>query len=752
MKATNIYTKNNNIQHTQKPLFFHKWHWNSGLLNIYGKIIFSSLMIVFLSVIFGPNIIAQSVSGERITLENKNIKVVLSKELPSILEYRIKALNGVIMDNPGGSEPDISFCQGALPVIESRTRITYEALPSDNMVSYHAIIDYNNAAAIEFNLIYVLKENGIDIKFNNVIEHPNFYLLNVQLPGLLTVKSDEHHAKLVIPADAGRLIDIESASIKSYEYEIDWLNPILTGFAYNSKVIGIIDSKSIENHSIVSINERRGIRYGSFSAKIMHRLNEYNLHEFGTIIPVTDPKYLLKVQDSCTVTVTFTGDYDKDGEVSWVDGSKLFREKIEAVPNPYYKDKSFIRVFLSRRGGTDENVTFDEVLEKIKAFALRTDSAAYVIYLLGWQYKGHDTGYPSVDKVNEDLGGYDKLVNLINEAKKYNVNVTFYDNYDDSYPINPGWDPEVICRDPTGNLMRGGAWDGEQSYLISSYKYAVKSGLNRVRFTLDRYPVREAYFIDVLAGGYKGGRKYDFNPKSPAGAIKNFEGKLMLINEFNKRGIDVATEDFTGFFVGHVGTFGDIIAFDNVYFNGEEQIPLIPFIYHGKTSFGMKISNQSFNVKTFLYGQRAQEITFKNSDFTVSNYILDALPKQKLYGKSMKSYEKYGDFERVTYEDGIVVEVNAKADKYSVRMDDGLVIAKDYTTFAPIDKNVFLACSRAGGIISYRIPNEWKDAKKIKVYKVVKDGSLNFIDSGMTGSNLEFNAEPNAPYRVVYEY
>ncbi len=752
MKTTNINTINNDNQSIQKPVFFLKKDWNSGFLHSYGKEIFSSLMIAFLFIISGPNVGAQPVSGERIILENKNIKVVLSRKQPSILEYQIKALNGVIMDNPGGSEPNISFFQGALPVMESRTRVTYDVLPSDNQVSYHAKIDYNNAVAIEFNLIYILKENGIEIKFDNVLEHPNFYLLNVQLPDLLTVKSDENHAKLVIPADAGRLIDIESASIKSYEYEIDWLNPILTGFAYNSKVIGIIDSKSIENHSIVSIDERRGIRYGSFSAKLIHRLNEYNLHEFGTIIPVTDPKYLLNVQDSCSVTVTFTGDYDKDGQVSWVDGSKLFREEIEAVPNPYYKDKSFIRVFLSRRGSTDENVTFDEVLEKIKAFALQTDSAAYVVYLLGWQYKGHDTGYPSVDKVNEDLGGYDKLVNLIKEAKKYNVNVTFYDNYDDSYPINPGWDPDVICRDPTGNLMRGGAWDGEQSYLISSYKYAVKSGLNRVRFTLDRYPVKEAYFIDVLAGGYKGGRKYDFNPKSPAGAIKNFEGKLMLINEFNKRGIDVATEDFTGFFVGHVGTFGDIIAFDNVYFNGEEQIPLIPFIYHGKTSFGMKISNQSLNVRTFLYGQRAQEITFKNSDFTVSNYILDALPKQKLYGKSMKSYERYGDLERVTYEDGIVVETNAKEDKYSLRLEDGLLIAKDYTSFAPIDKNVFLACSRTGGLISYRIPNDWKNAKKIMVYKVMMDGSLNHIDSSIKSYNLEFNAEPDAPYKVVYEF
>lgn len=740
-----------NSQYVQKPRVFRKCFRKSNVSNGYGKVILTTLMIIFQFVIFGTEILAWSVSGENITLENKNIKVVLGKEQPSILEYRIKLSGGVILDNPGASEPDISFTQGALPVMENRTRITYNALCSASQVSYHARIDYDNARAIEFNLIYALNENGIEITLDNVTEQPNFYLLNVQLPDLLTVKSDENHAKLAISADAGRLIDIESASVKSYEYGIDWLNPILTGFAYNSRVIGIMDSKSIENHTIVSVTERGGVRYGSFSVRIMHRLKEYNLQEFGTVIPVTDPKYLLKVQDSSTVTVTFTGDYDKDGKVSWVDGSKFFRGKIDAVPNPYYKDKSFVRFFLSRRGSTDENISFDEVLEWIKAFALQTDSSAYVMYLLGWQYKGHDTGYPSVDKVNEALGGYDRLVNLIREAKKYNVNVTFYDNYDDAYPINPGWDPDVICRDPDGNLMRGGAWDGEQSYLISSYKYAVKSGLKRVRFTLDRYPVSEAYFIDVLAGGYKGGRKYDFNPKSPAGAIKNFEGKLMIINEFSKRGVDVATEDFTGYFVGHVGTFGDIIAFDNIYFRGEEQIPLIPFIYHGKTSFGMKTSGKSFYVKTFLYGQRAQKIIFKNSAFTPSNYILDALPKQKLYGKSMKTYEKYDDFERVTYDDGTVVEVNTKTDKYSVTLDDGLVIAKDYTSFAPINKNVFLACSRDGGIISYRIPNEWVHVERIKVFGINEDGSLKKIGCSLNGRYLEFDTESDKPYKVIYE-
>jgi len=686
MKTTIIDSTIKNGKYFQKSEFLNNRFLYSCLFNPHQKAFILLFLILFQLVFSRSQLYAQSVTAERITLENSNIKVVLSKARPAIIEYQVNVNGWVTLSNPSSSGPGVSFLQGALPVIRSRTRTTYTAIQTGNMVKYHTKIDYYDKNAIEFDLTILLKDKGIEIKFDNVREYDNFYLINVQLPGLLAVKSDQNHGRMAIPADAGRLIDIEEASLKSFEYDINWLNPILTGFAYNSKILGMVDTKSIENHTIVGVSEGRDGRYGSFSIRIVHRLSEYNLNEFGTIIPVTDAKYLLKVQDSCTVVVSFAGDYDNDGEISWVDGAKLFRDGVDATPNPYYKDKSFIRVFLSRRGNTNENLTFDEVLERIRNFAARTDSAGYVIYLLGWQYTGHDTGYPSVDKVNEALGGYDKLVNLITEARKYNVNVTFYDNYDDSYPKNPGWDPDVICRDPNGNLMRGGAWDGEQSYLISSYKYAVKSGLDRVRFTLGRYPIKEAYFIDVLAGGYKGGRKYDFNPKSPAGAIKNFEGKLMLLEEFNKRGVDVATEDFTGFFVGHVGTFGDICAFDNIYFRGEEQIPLIPLIYHGKTSFGMKTTSQSFYARTFLYGQRAQKLTNLRSQFTVPNYILDALPKQKLYGKTIKSYERYGDLERVTYEDGIVVEANIKTDRYSVVMEDGLVIARDYTSFAPITK------------------------------------------------------------------
>ncbi len=696
-------------------------------------------------------------TGSDYILENDNITVVLNRDMPSVKYYLLKENGGVIIGNPDNAGPDIFLCRGVERVSGDQFSVVYTSNHSDRMVSYHAVVSYEDKPAVEFDLFYLLTGRQVEIKFGHIVENENFYLVYIHLPGLVTVKDGETSAKLAIPAEAGRLIDIARAEPKDYEYEIDWLNPILSGFAYHSRAIGILDTRSIENHTIASIHEITGIRCGSLSMKLFHRLIEYDLEEFGPKIQATDPKNFLKVQDSCSITITIAGDYDNDGEVNWIDGTKILREHITAVPNPYYSNKTFVRTFVDRPPtgedptGTLEELKFDDVLQRIKDFAVQTDSAAYIMYLLGWQYEGHDSGFPSVDKVNDNLGGYERLVNLIKEAGKYNVNVTFHDNYDDSYPTHPGWDPDVICRDPQGNFMKGGVWEGNQSYLISSYKYAIKSGLDRVRFTLEKYPVQDAYFIDVLAGGYNGGRKYDFNPESPAGAQKNLEGKLMIIEEFNRNGLDVATEDFTGFFVGHVGTFGDIIALDNVNFRNEEEIPLIPFMYHGKTSFGMKISDPSQKLKTLLYGQRAQKFTNLNSVFTPADYILDALPRQKLYGKIMTSYTKKADTEQVIYEDGSRVEINLKEDKYTVTMGDGITIARDYTSFVPMEKDVFMACSRDGGSIHYPVPAGWKVMEKIRAFKIGADGSRTHVEFRISDGNLEFKAEPKIPYKIVYQ-
>jgi hypothetical protein len=715
--------------------------WPSGIL----------VVLILSSALLSNNVIAQERADSYI-LENDQVKLTVGRNTPVIREYVLKENGAVLQGNTRGLSPEILVYRDVSAVNSGSTEISYRSRMTGNNydISYHATVTVEGQPAVEFDLVYSLRGPSVVIEFGNVTEHENFYLIHVILPDLVTVGGNDNGPKLAIPAEAGRLVDVNRASNRRYEYEIDWLNGMLAAFAYHSGAIGIMDTESIENHSIATVYDAGGRKYGTLGMKVMHRLKEYDLQEFGPIIPAADPKYLLKVQSSCTVTLSLAGDYDKDGAVSWVDGTKVVRDKIYAVPNPFYADKYTAKIFIDRP--TDEEyLTFEEILDRIKTFANQTDSAGRVIYLAGWQYQGHDTGYPSVDRVNERLGGFDGLVHLITEARKYNAIVSFHDNYDDAYKEHPGWDSDIIARDPRGNLMKGGQWaGGKQSYLISNYKYAMKSGLDRARSTLKKYPVRDTYHIDVLAGGYNAGRKYDFNPESPAGAVKNFEGKLKIIHEFNDHGIDVTTEDFSSFFVGHVGAFLAMIAFDSTYFQNEERIPLLPFVYHGKISYGMKVSNRSDRLLMLLYGQTFGPSGSVRRVFGAEDYILDALPKLKLYGKPMKSYSRNGDTERVVYEDGSVVEVNIKANTYSVALPGGKVIARNFTSFIPVKENVYFACSKDGGLLSYPVPTGWEDKKDIEVLRMNANGSRKKVRFNLRNGNLEFQTEPGAPYKVVY--
>jgi hypothetical protein len=164
----------------------------------------------------------------------------------------------------------------------------------------------------------------------------------------------------------------------------------------------------------------------------------------------------------------------------------------------------------------------------------------------------------------------------------------------------------------------------------------------------------------------------------------------------------------------------------------------------------MKISSPSLYARTFLYGQRAQKFTNARILYTPSDYILDALPKQFLYGKTMKSYKKNGDAEQVVYEDGTTVEANVKADTYSVTAADGEIIAKDYSSFVPVSRNAYWACSKKTGSWSYSIPRSWSDRQKIAVYKLGSDGTRTPV--GFTARNgvLSFPATGNVPYKIIY--
>ena len=159
--------------------------------------------------------------------------------------------------------------------------------------------------------------------------------------------------------------------------------------------------------------------------------------------------------------IVFLADQNHDGQADlsdyrlWVnrqlpDGDSLYRTAIS------YK------IFLDLPA-SGVLTTLKQAQEMIEAIHQVTDGLPQLPYLVGWQYQGHDTGYPAMDKVNEHLGGAAALRELFRRCgESLNTTLSYHQNIDDCYKENPGYDstfcsPNGIChtRDvETGAIFR----------------------------------------------------------------------------------------------------------------------------------------------------------------------------------------------------------------------------------------------------------------------------------------------------------
>ncbi len=156
-------------------------------------------------------------------------------------------------------------------------------------------------------------------------------------------------------------------------------------------------------------------------------------------------------------------------------------------------------------------LTFAEALTVIQKFDNITAGIPKVTYLVGWQFDGHDSKYPSWAKVNNDLKraqdktAFESLRWLIREGRKYNTTVSLHLNMFDAYEDSPLWDTyikhDIIGKDKQGNVIFGEVHGGQRSAQIS-YTQEWKRGFaqKRINDLIKMIPeLRESKTIHVDA-------------------------------------------------------------------------------------------------------------------------------------------------------------------------------------------------------------------------------------------------------------
>ena len=255
-----------------------------------------------------------------------------------------------------------------------------------------------------------------------------------------------------------------------------------------------------------------------------------------------------------------------------------------------YTKTMMMKMYLAtpdRHGGSDVNISFEKALDIIKKTDALTLGVHKIIYLVGWQYNGHDDRYPEFFEVNEalkspgDKTARDSLLRLMEEAGQYHTTVSFHINFTDAYADSELFDEYLaagaLIRRPDGTPDPIEEYNGKPCYKVSFYE-EWKSGLFRRRFDrfLDTLPVAETgtVHVDNFQCYYNNAPEVDLAEEQAA--------RNQILDYVRSRGLDVTSEfayregpdgrdSYNHYCMGHpvypIATLGRIAAlwwFDNI--------------------------------------------------------------------------------------------------------------------------------------------------------------------------------------------
>lgn len=226
------------------------------------------------------------------------------------------------------------------------------------------------------------------------------------------------------------------------------------------------------------------------------------------------------------------------------------------MPKPRSKSKydytktMMMKLFMAHpdgKGGSIVDCDFERAMEIVKHVDALTLGVPKIIYLVGWQYDGHDDKYPAFDQVNpalkrqKDETPLQSMLWLMEQAKKFNtiisVHINFADAYDNSPLIYEYRANNALIRDRRGQPAAVEEYNGLPCYKVS-YKEEWESGLfhDRIRALLKLLPLRQAGTVHV-------DNLQCYVNRKPKVAIKTMQAyRKKMIEYLAQMGIDTTSE------------------------------------------------------------------------------------------------------------------------------------------------------------------------------------------------------------------
>lgn len=656
--------------------------------------------------------------AQPITLRTSSLELTLDGAAGLPHSYRLIKSGIVFRGDDSGAPLKARLCHHS-----PWTFADVEVRPSSHSILQHSAdfrfsVASSRRSAASFTLRYALEGNTVHIIMDDVHENLGFEFISLSMPTLVKVNESDQDAWLAHGDDGGDLVSLREAHAgklvpNTFWGEINGVLPvIMTG---HSGAVCVQETTSYMDGTLLSVEGEAPDRHVSMGTTKIHRVDGGACYDMnlGSRAPrdcgnQTAPNLLVEQKSACRLDFI---EPTISGALSWLDGARLVRARMPAIPNRFYDDKFIYGIRVDEPKFPKPSATFERCEEMIRDIHALTDGSPQLVHLWGWQFRGKDTGYPAVNVVDQRIGGYDGMMQLMQRAKPLNATVSLSDNYDDAYRSSPAWNEAMIARKPDGDLWKSRAWTGEESYIQGLAKYMEGPGPERVRYTCERYRLPGTIHVDVLS--YYAIRN-DWDRKRPASGTRNlYEGRYRVLEEFKKHGVDVTSEGLRYPFIGKMSMSWYAGGPKPCPFGGQ-PVPMLSMIYRKSAVWGRAKSIDAQQLLLMMFYGEAQHSIFEGNtpiEHILDSFYLAMVPWFRLHLLNIEDFERNQSRTLTTFEgDGNHVDIDWGKQTYSVFLD-GTQVAKDGATFCPLGKDRIAMYSVADVSLTATIPAGWDPEK-----------------------------------------
>lgn len=483
--------------------------------------------------------------------------------------------------------------------------------------------------------------------------------------------------------------------------------------AYSDPFVSILDKKG-------QLLSGRAGRFSAWAGTYHHRL-------------------IGKLAAPFELRIGLLGDYNKNGKIDWCDAAAWVGDKGVKGKNQY-EETLIYKLYVDDARIKFPLKTFEECLEIIKQIHHVSGGTKQIAYLVGWQYEGHDTGYPSIDKVNERIGGIEGLRKLMTEAKEYNCIVSLHINLDDSYEGNPEFRRDILGGEADGHkhLWYHNFENGGKNVYSINHTLSVESGYEKDRLErlLKLLPIKESIHCDahrINETWTTDGTHINAECEAQFGMIKIKEMYL-------EKGIDITTEfvgaDSHGTYKwgfhmsGWQGLFGTVMS-------------------HGRVSGHIRYGLEGEGLGR---GAIWNEKEMDSYETTTSTFYLNWMYAQILYRKKMVEYKIGAWTEGVEawYEDNTYIRSGRGGHKPIPlkAIYEGIEIARGNERFLPWREDTIFFYSEVGGEQEWILPASWKGCK-VEAVTLRRAGQVKGPEFTIEGTTIKFYGPRAIPVKFI---